>query len=314
MLKAVLAGVGGISSAHIPGWRALEDVRFAAICDIRPEQMEKYSDIRHYTDVEEMLETEKPDILDICLPTFLHADYAVKAMEKGIHVLCEKPAALSSEDVRRIYAAAEKNHVLFMPAQDIRFWREYEIAKNFYETKTYGNLLSGSMYRLSTYPDWSWDGWMKDEKRSGLVPCDLHIHDLDFLMYAFGNPKEYIPFRSKKKDQDFLDVVYRFDGFFVETKATWYAASYPFSAGFRFQFENAVVVNDAAGFKVYLRDGEVLDLNEEVTTDTGELDLPKTDAYSAEIAYFADCVKQNRPIGKIRQEEIETVIDILNKL
>ena len=42
MLKAVLAGVGGISSAHIPGWRVLEDVRLAAICDIRPEQMEKY--------------------------------------------------------------------------------------------------------------------------------------------------------------------------------------------------------------------------------------------------------------------------------
>lgn len=48
MLKVALVGVGGISGAHIPAWEAREDAELTAICDIRPEQMEKYPEKRHY--------------------------------------------------------------------------------------------------------------------------------------------------------------------------------------------------------------------------------------------------------------------------
>ena len=103
MLKVALVGVGGISGAHIPAWEKREDAELTAICDIRPEQMEKYPEKRHYTDFDEMLEKEEIDILDICLPTYLHADFSVKAMEKGINVICEKPISLKKEDVKRVY-------------------------------------------------------------------------------------------------------------------------------------------------------------------------------------------------------------------
>ena len=65
MLKVGLIGVGGISGAHIPGWLSLDGVELVALCDVRPEQMEKYPDIRHYTDFDEMLRNEELDILDI---------------------------------------------------------------------------------------------------------------------------------------------------------------------------------------------------------------------------------------------------------
>jgi UDP-N-acetylglucosamine 3-dehydrogenase len=104
MLKVALVGVGGISGAHIPAWESMDDAELVAICDIRPERMENYPDKRHYTDFDEMLEKEDVDILDICLPTFLHADFAVKAMEKGINVICEKPISLKREDVQRVYS------------------------------------------------------------------------------------------------------------------------------------------------------------------------------------------------------------------
>lgn len=179
-LNVALVGAGGISGAHIPAWEAMEETQLTALCDIRPACMEKYPDKNHYTDFEEMLEKEKPDILDICLPTYLHADFAVKAMERGIHVLCEKPVSLKAEDVERVYGAARRNHVNFMVAQVLRFWPEYELVKEMYDSGKYGKLLSGSMTRLGNIPGWSWDNWMRDEKRSGLVPFDLHIHDLDF--------------------------------------------------------------------------------------------------------------------------------------
>ena len=128
MLKVGFVGVGGISGAHIPVWLKIPEVELVALCDVRPKQMEKWAEqtsANFYTDFDEMLKSEKLDILDICLPTYLHADYSIKAMEMGINVICEKPLSLKYEDVKRVYAAAEKNNVKFMVAQVLRFWREY---------------------------------------------------------------------------------------------------------------------------------------------------------------------------------------------
>lgn len=314
MLKIALAGVGGISGAHIPAWEAMEDAELVALCDIRPEQMEKYPDKRHYTDYNEMLEREEIDILDICLPTYLHADYAVKAMEKGINVICEKPVSLKREDVARVYGTAEKNGVKFMIAQVLRFWPEYEVLKRIYDEKTYGRLLSGSMTRLGCYPKWSWDGWMMDEKRSGLVPFDLHIHDLDFMVYAFGKPLDKTVFRSKRQEQDYINAVYSYDGFFVSTEASWYASPYPFKAQFLFQFENAVVAFEDGKMTVYERDGKIFSPIGESVSDTGNIGLPASDAYANEINYFADCVRTGKDPEKVKPDELETVIDILKSL
>lgn len=314
MLKVAVVGVGGISGAHIPAWEEMKDAELVALCDIRPERMEKYEGKRCYTDIDELLKNEELDILDICLPTYLHADVACKAMELGINVITEKPISLKNEDVERVYACAEKNGVKFMVAQVLRFWPEYELLKEIYDTKKYGKLLSGTMTRLGCYPRWSWDGWMMDEKRSGLVPFDLHIHDLDFMVYAFGEPKVAHQFRSKLPDQDFISLTYDFGDFFINTEASWYATSYPFTAEFRFQFEDAVVANENGKMMIYLRDDEKIDLSQDAEGDTGAINLPKSDAYANEINYFADCVKNNKPVEKVKPSELSCVLNILNNL
>ena len=314
MLKVGLVGVGGISHSHIDAWEKMEDAQLIAMCDIRPERMEKFEDKRRYTDFDEMLANEELDILDICLPTYLHADFAVKAMEKGINVITEKPISLKEEDIDRVYKTAEKNNVKFMVAQVLRFWPEYELLKEIYDTKKYGKLLSGTMTRLGCYPKWSWDGWMMDEKRSGLVPFDLHIHDLDYMVYAFGMPKVAHQFRSKLPDQDFISISYDFGDFQINSEASWYATSYPFTAEFRFQFEDAVVANENGKMLIHLRDDQKIDLSEDAEGETGDINLPKSDAYANEIRYFADCVINNTPVEKVRSEELRCVLNILNNL
>lgn len=314
MLKVGLVGVGGISGAHIPAWEEMENAELVALCDIRLERMEKYEGKRCYLDFDEMLEKEELDILDICLPTYLHADFAVKAMEKGINVITEKPISLKKEDVERVYSTAEKNNVKFMVAQVLRFWPEYELLKEIYDTKKYGKLLSGTMIRLGSYPKWSWDGWMMDEKRSGLVPFDLHIHDLDFMVYAFGMPKVKYQYRSKLPDQDFISLSYDFGEFSINSEASWYSTCYPFTAEFRFQFEDALVSNENGKMVIYLRDDEKIDLSQQAEGDTGDINLPKSDAYANEIRYFADCVINDKPVEKIKPEELEYVLEILNNL
>ena len=314
MLKVGLVGVGAISGAHISGWADYNGAELVAVCDIRPEQMEKVEGVNKYTSFDEMMENEELDIVDICLPTFLHAEYAIKAMEKGKHVLCEKPISLNIDDVDRIYGTAERMNVKFMVAQVLRFWPEFEYIKELYENNKYGKLLSGHMYRLSSMPRSSWDGWMTDEKRSGFTPYDLHIHDLDFLVYAFGVPKDIKSYRSKKPDQDYINVAYDFGDFFVNAESSWYASPYPFTAQFRFQFEDAIISNEGQGLKIYERGGNVLDLAQAESGDTGAINLPKSGAYAEEIVYFANCVKANKATSKVKPEELETVIDILNSL
>ncbi len=314
MLKVAVVGVGGISGAHIPAWQYFEDTEIVAMCDVRPEMMDKYENVRKYTDYKEMLEKEELDIVDVCLPTYLHADYSVMALEKGINVICEKPISLKKEDVARVYAAAEKNNAKFMIAHVLRFWPEYTVLKEIYDKQTYGKLLSGTMKRIGNIPNWSWDGWMRDETRSGLVPFDLHIHDLDFIVYTFGVPKNTIFNRVKREDQDYLNNTYVYDDFFINAEASWYAGQIPFHSGFRFQFEQAVVVYEGGVLMAYEKD-RMVNLSEPSKDDDGKsgvINLPKTNAYAEELRYFTDCVLAGKPADLVKPEELETVIDLLN--
>ncbi len=314
MLKVGLIGVGGISGAHIPAWEAMEDAELVALCDVRPEQMETYKDTKRcYTDIQEMLDKEQLDIVDICLPTYLHADVSVAVMQRGIHVLCEKPISLKEEDVQRVYTVAKENNVCFMVAQVLRFWPEYEILKDIYEKGTYGKLLSGAMYRLGNCPRWSWDDWMKDESRSGLVPFDLHIHDLDFLVYTFGKPLQAVRKRSRRPDQDFMITTYQYEDFFVHTEASWYAGNYPFHASFRFQFEQAVVESKGGKLMAYLAEGEPVSLLEQAKTNKSVINLSDLGPYAREIRYFVDCVKTGSPADRVKPEELETVLRLISQ-
>lgn len=314
MLKVGLVGVGAISGSHIPTWLNNENAELVAICDIRPEQMEQYSDIKHYTSYDEMLENEELDIIDICVPTFLHVEFSLKALKKGIHVLCEKPVSLKNEDATMLYNVAKENNVKFMVAQVLRFWNEYTILKEIYDNKKYGNLLSGVMTRLSARPKWSWDHWYTDEKRSGLVPFDLHIHDCDFMVYAFGKPKNVISHRSNTLTQDYIHAVYEFDGFSISSEASWYASPYPFVAEFRFQFEKAVVANENGAFKIYEADGETIDFSAQNECEGSDISIPKSSGYQNEIEYFIDCVLNDKQPDVVKPDELETVIGVLNNL
>lgn len=314
MLRVALVGVGGISPTHIGPWMAMEDAELVAMCDIRPEQMEKYPDVHHYVDYKEMLEVEKPDILDICLPTYLHVEVSIYAMERGIHVLCEKPIALKIEDVARVYKAARRNDVRFMVAQVLRFEGCYNIVKEAFESGKYGKLLAAHMSRLGIRPTWSWDNWMMDEKRSGLVPFDLHVHDVDFMLYAFGLPKSHSVNRTKMTDQDYIQSIFHYDDFFITIEAAWFNSKFPFCGGYRFQFENGIIEKNDKGVKIYTMDG-VIDVEKAGELDESVNVVKKADdPYANEIRYFADCVKTGVNADKVKEIEMQTLLEVLTSL
>lgn len=317
MLKVGIAGTGGISSAHLKGWENIPEARLVAACDIRPEKVdpvgEKYG-CHVYYDLDEMLQREQLDVLDICLPTYLHADTAVKAIERGIHVLTEKPVSLHREDVARVYGAARAKGVRVMVAQVLRFWPEYERLQRAFDSGEFGRLLSGNMTRLGNTPKWSWDGWMRDPARSGLVPFDLHIHDLDFMIHAFGVPQQIACDRAGNDRQDYLSVTYRYADFFIRAEAAWYDCTYTFTATYRFQFERAVMEYKDGTLTIFHQDGRSEAFVQDEDAPENGINLPKSNAYYNEIRYFTDCVLAGRDCDRVRPEELEAVLDTIAKL
>ncbi|MBE6796934.1 MAG: Gfo/Idh/MocA family oxidoreductase [Ruminococcaceae bacterium] len=315
MLKVGVLGVGGISGAHITAWPRIEGAELVALCDIRPERLEKYKDSPYhlYTSYEDMIANEELDIIDICLPTYLHVEYSIKSMEKGMHVICEKPISLNREDVKRVYDTAKKMGVKFMVAQVLRFWSEYVFVKDLVDSGKYGKLLNGYVERMGDTPKWSWDGWMADPDRSGLVPFDLHIHDLDWLIYTFGAPKNISVKRVQKCNNDYMNGIYEYDDFFISAQSAWYAGKYKFSYGFRFTFEEATVELKNEKLTIYQNDCETIEVNNDVVSTETCINLPATDAYFDEIKYFTECILEDKPTDKIKPEELEYVLDILKQ-
>lgn len=312
-LRVAEVGIGGISGAHIPAWNRMEDVELVAICDIRPEMMDRFDGQftenapQKYTDFDEMMAKETFDILDITLPTYMHADFAVKALEKGIHVVSEKPISLGKSDVARVYGAAEKAGKNFMVAHVLRFWPEYMYLKDCMDTGRFGKLVSGTMTRIGGIPTSSWDGWMQDPARSGMVPFDLHIHDLDFLVYTMGKPEVEHIFHG----MDYMHTIYKFGDVRIACESAWFHAPVQFRATFRMQFEKAVLEFDGSKLRIYKEDpwgAEDLDLNSSV--EEGNY-IPQSDGYYNELRYFADCVKAGKKPEIMKPTELEAVLDVI---
>lgn len=123
-LKAAVIGLGNISGAHIKGWQGTDGVELIAGADVRQEAADRAKEahgIASYTDWRQMLDEQRPDIVSICTPPAFHREAAVEALERGMHVMCEKPMAATVADAEAMAAAAEGAAAVMMVAFCHRF-------------------------------------------------------------------------------------------------------------------------------------------------------------------------------------------------
>jgi len=103
MLRAAVIGCGVISHVHIPILMTMDGVSLAAVCDTNPAKKPDI-DVPFYTDYETLYEEIRPNVVHICLPHYLHYPVSRFFAEKGVHVFCEKPAALNSAQLEEFIA------------------------------------------------------------------------------------------------------------------------------------------------------------------------------------------------------------------
>lgn len=322
MIRIGIIGIGGMGTVHASNYAQLADrgYRLAAVCDPSPsaEEAARRFGAEWYSDVEEMLTKAELDVVDVCTPTFLHKTHVMAGLQRGFHVICEKPLALHYEDAREMFALAKEKGVQLFVGQVLQFAPATKVLRQLVQSGEYGRVLDASFLRLSACPRWIKGGWLFDKEKSGLLPFDLHIHDLDLMVSLFGAP-DRMSFTSAGRDGLSYREHYRFFYEFGETtvcaEAAWYNGDLPFTATWRVYFEEAVVVFDGNALTAYAFDKEprTFDIEEPIRIPTG-INLAPTGTFYEELGSFLHVIETTPHAAPAREEEILTVIRILEEI
>ncbi len=192
-IKIAMIGAGNIAKAHLDSYSRVENAEIYAICDINAESLHNTADVFHierrYTDVDTMLaELPELDAADVCVWNCSHAECSIKALNAGLHVLCEKPMAYSAKEAEEMLEAAERNQKLLMIGFVCRFQIETKIVKDFIDNGYLGDIYYTKALFLRRHGNPG--GWFANRNLSGGGPViDLGVHVIDLLRYLMGNPK-----------------------------------------------------------------------------------------------------------------------------
>ena len=134
-MKTAVIGVGVIGNVHL-GILLDMGITPVAICDVDEKATAKYPQIKAYTDYKELLDKEKPDVVHICTPHYLHAEMAIYALERDINVLCEKPLCMNREEISAILKAEENSKAQLAVCFQNRYTPRNIYVKEYLKNKT----------------------------------------------------------------------------------------------------------------------------------------------------------------------------------
>jgi len=193
-LKTVIAGCGKIFPMHaVPVSRDPHAV-LTAVCDVKPERAgaaaERFG-CRAYTDFEVMLEQEKPDVVHICTPHYLHVPMAIYSLERNINVFMEKPPAISFDQLEELKKAAAKSEAQLGFCYQNRYNASIRAAKDLIDSGKAGKVLGARAFvtwcrGAAYYTESGWRGSLKTE--GGGVLINQSVHTQDLLCFLLGDP------------------------------------------------------------------------------------------------------------------------------
>ena len=318
MLNAAVIGLGGLGKLHLNNLLSLEDdIKLVALCDVEPDKLSKAQDtnqgvqetkvdlshINFYTDAEEMLKKEELDLVVVALPTYLHAKYAIMALEAGAHVFSEKPMARTSEEAAKMIETANRLGKKLMIGQCLRFNKACGALKHFYENGELGKFVRADFHRFSLVPVWGWDHWYEDFEKSGCAALDLHVHDVDLINWVFGLP-EYVSSVAGHRRTPFESISTRYfykDGTLVTASCDWsFGNSFGFRRGYYAEFENATLeMKENGEVKVHPIEGETYDFKVDVVNP-----------YLEEMKELISAIKEDRPVKVLVPESTKQTLDL----
>ena len=324
-IRVGIVGLGMMGTTHFRGYGQIEGAEVVAVCDVSGRKLsgdwaeaagnidtgaaavQDLSALKTYDDFAEFVADGDIDLVDLCVPTFQHADMAVEALEAGKHVFCEKPMARTSALAQKMLDVAEKSDRLLAVGHVLRFWPEYLVLKEMIDSRTYGAVKRAVFTRLSPRPLWSWDNWILDEGRSGGAPLDLHIHDADTVQWFFGRPERVSAVGTEEESaMGHIVATYHYtDGPAVVAEGGWdYPQTFPFRMAASLVFEKAAVEFTTLA-------SPTLTVYEDGADEPVHPDVPAHDGYTEELRYFVGCVAAGKKPERIDPAHAVAAIAII---
>ncbi len=322
-LKVAIAGFGFMGRTHYGVWRKMRNAQVVCVCDSNLAQIkcgtkgnldvadnsELPETVRIYDSFDAMIASERLDVVDITLPTPLHAPMAIKALARGVNVLCEKPMAVDAKTCDRMIEAERKSSGKLMVAQCVRYWPEYRVLKEYVDSGKYGRVIAADFTRFAPAPVWKGGGkcWFLDEKASGGVALDLHLHDTDEIHHLFGIPQSVTSKSHTHRDgwTDFIATTYGYEDKVVTSSSSWaMTGSFVWEAGFRVVFEKAVVVANSHADKPLI-----------VYPEKGKPFYPKLSkatGYETEIRAFVSWISGDADMAPVSAESARDSVAIVD--
>ena len=177
-INVAVIGVGSMGRNHARVYWEMPDVNLVGVADANETTAQSVAgryNTRAYTDYRRLLDEERPDAVTICVPTSCHLEIALDVIQRGIHLLVEKPIAFNIEEGRRMIAAAEEARVQLMVGHIERFNPAVIALKQHLAQHELGHVFQVDVHR---------EGPLPLRINDVGVVIDLAVHDLDIIRYV----------------------------------------------------------------------------------------------------------------------------------
>lgn len=193
LMKVGMIGAGNVTRFHVPGWQASPDAELVAGADMDETLLKSWGREngvpRLYADWRELVADPDIDIIDICTPNMVHAPMAIAALEAGKHVLCEKPLATRTDEIRQMIAARDASGKQLMTAQHWRFAGSSQAMKTEIGAGALGEVYHARSWMMRRNGYIPTPSFVHQAVAGGGATMDIGVHVLDLTMWLMGNPK-----------------------------------------------------------------------------------------------------------------------------
>lgn len=307
MIKGSIIGLGKMGLSHAAILSAHPGVEMVAVCDTSTlvlDAFKKYSKIKTYSDYKEMLEKESLDFVLIATPTKFHYSMVKLALEKGLHVFCEKPFSLTVTEGEELVKLADSKWLNNQVGYHNHFIGTFRELKRLLTSGVLGELVhfTGEAYGPVVVKE-KVGTWRSKPEEGGGCLYDYASHVINLVQEIIGRPVKASGTQLKSiYSKGVEDAVYGTlildNGLSGILSVNWSDETYrKMSTSITVQGKNGKIICDATEIKIYLKEPSVkegLDKGWTIKYIT-DLAIPvnfylRGEEYSAQIDNFIECI------------------------
>lgn len=313
MIRIAVVGLGKMGLSHLAMINAHPEVKVAAICDATGyilDVLNKYTGVQTFTDFRAMLDEIELDAVIIATPSSMHGPMVRAALDKGLHIFCEKPFSLDTNESDELAALATERGIVNQVGYHYRFVGAFQEVKRLLDMGAIGkvsHVLAEAYGPVVMRPKGS--TWRTQRTAGGGCLYDYAAHPLNLVNWYLGMPQGVggsvlNSIFSKETDDEVFGTLYFDGGKSAQISVNWSDESYrKMSTKISIWGTAGRITADRQEIQVYLRntakipDGYQEGWNVRNTTElTDEVWFyVRGEEYSTQLDYFVQCIAQKHP-------------------